>query len=415
MALSSKSSRRAVDARLAGLLYALVFVAALAQTALVPLLPGLADRAGLSTAAAAALIAAPGAATFAVALPAGAIADRIGARRVTLGASVLLAVGVLVQAVPGTTWLLAGRMVFGVAYGIVWTTAVAWLAAHDSGPTGDGARRSRRQGGGAPCPRRSPRQGAIFTCAASGVAAGPAFGALLADRLGFAAPFLGAGVIAALVTVALAGVSRGAGPAGGAPGRPLAGLSRAGRGLAAGAVALALSGATNATLQLLMPLQLHRTGLTTASIGLAFSAAAGLYIAISAVVVRLGRRAATPRTNAIAAVLLALALLPAGSSGTAVAVLATMALTVIPRATLSTIAYPLASDEAARAGVGHGVAIGLLNGAWAAAMVAAPFAAGAMSHWVGLRAAWLTTLALAALAAMWLLADRATRATRATA
>src|SRR4051794_21527546 len=402
MALSSKSSRRAADARLAGLLYALVFVAALAQTALVPLLPGLADRAGLSTAAAAALIAAPGAATFAVALPAGAIADRIGARRVTLGASVLLAVGVLVQAGPGTTWLLAGRMVFGVAYGIVWTTAVAWLAAHDSGPTGDGARRSRRQG-------------AIVTCAASGVAAGPAFGALLADRLGFAAPFLGAGVIAALVTVALAAVSRGAEPAAVAPERPLAGLSRAGRGLAAGAVALALSGATNATLQLLMPLQLHRTGLTTASIGLAFSAAAGLYIAISAVVVRLGRRAATPRTNAIAAVLLALALLPAGSSGTAVAVLATMALTVIPRATLSTIAYPLASDEAARAGVGHGVAIGLLNGAWAAAMVAAPFAAGAMSHWVGLRAAWLTTLALAALAAMWLLADRATRATRATA
>jgi MFS transporter, DHA1 family, multidrug resistance protein len=402
MAFSSKSPGGAADARLAGLLYALVFVAALAQTALVPLLPGLADHAGLSTAAAAALIAAPGAATFAVALPAGAIADRVGARRVTLGASVLLTVGVLVQGVPGTTWLLAGRMVFGVAYGIVWTTAVAWLAAHDGGAGGDDARRSRRQG-------------AIVTCAASGVAAGPAFGALLADRLGFAAPFLAAGLIAAVVTVALAAVSRGAEPAAAAPERALAGLSRAGRGLAAGALALALSGATNATLQLLVPLQLHRTGLTTASIGLAFSAAAGLYIAISAVVVRLGRRAATRRTNAIAAVLLALALLPAGSSGTAVAVLATMALTVIPRATLSTIAYPLATDEAARAGVGHGVAIGLLNGAWAAAMVAAPFAAGAMSHWVGLRAAWLTTLAVAALAAMWLLADRATQTARATA
>jgi hypothetical protein len=183
----------------------------------------------------------------------------------------------------------------------------------------------------------------------------------------------------------------------------------------AGALALALSGATNATLQLLVPMQLHRSGLATASIGLAFSAAAGLYIAISALVVRLGRRAATPRTNAIAAALLALALLPAGSSGTAVAVLATMALTVVPRATLGTIAYPLATDEAARAGVGPGVAIGLLNGAWAAAMVAAPFAAGAVSHWAGMRAAWLTTLGVAALAAIWLLADRASRAARATA
>jgi len=396
MAISSKRPHPhpASGARLAALLYALVFVAALAQTALVPLLPGLTDHGGLSTAAAAALIAIPGAATFAVALPAGAIADRVGARRVTLGASALLAAGVLVQAVPGTVWLLAGRVAFGVAYGIVWTTAVAWLGAQGSA-AGDAA--------------RSRRQGAIVTCAASGVAAGPAFGALLADRLGFAAPMLGAGLIAAAVTVALAAVSRGAAPAPAAPERALAGLARAGRGLAGGAVALALSGATNATLQLLVPLQLHRTGLGTASIGLAFSAAAGLYIAISAVVVRLGRRAATPRTNAIAAALLVLALLPAGSSGTAVAVLATMALTVAPRATLSTIAYPLASAEAARAGVGHGVAIGLLNGAWAAAMVAAPFAAGAVSHWAGVQAAWLMTLAAAALGAVWLLGHRGTR------
>jgi predicted MFS family arabinose efflux permease len=380
--------------RLAALLYALVFVASAAQTALVPLLPSLDARDGLSTAAAAALIAAPGAATMAVALPAGAIADRFGARRVTLAASALLAVGVLAQAVPGAAWLLAGRLCFGIAYGIVWTTAVAWLAAHDAG-AGDAT--------------RARRQGVVVTCAGSGVAAGPAFGALLADRLGFGAPFLGAGLIAVAVTFGLAIVSRGAAPSA-APSEPaLAGIARAGRGLAAGALALAVSGATNATLQLLVPMQLHRTGLTTASIGLAFSAAAGLYIAISAVVVRLGRRAATPRTNAIAAVVLALALLPAGSSGTAVAVLATMALTVVPRATLSTIAYPLASDEAARAGVGHGVAIGLLNGAWAAAMVAAPFAAGAVSHWAGMRAAWLVTLAVAALAATWLLADRARR------
>jgi MFS family permease len=53
------------------------------------------------------------------------------------------------------------------------------------------------------------------------------------------------------------------------------------------------------------------------------------------------------------------------------------------------------------------VAIGLLNGAWALAMLAAPFAAGAVSHWAGLRAAWLATLGIAALAAAWLLVDHA--------
>ena len=45
---------------------------------------------------------------------------------------------------------------------------------------------------------------------------------------------------------------------------------------------------------------------------------------------------------------------------------------------MSTIAYPLATSDADRAGLGHGAAVGLLNGAWAGAMVAAPFAAGAL-------------------------------------
>lgn len=377
--------------RLAAALYALVFVAALAQTAIVPLLPRLAELGGLSTAGTAALIAAPGAATVAVALPAGAIADRFGARPVTLAAGVLLAVGVLAQSLPGAGWLLGGRLVFGVAYGVGWTTAVAWLAEHE----GEDGTPSRPQG-------------AIVTCAASGVAAGPAFGALVGAHAGLAAPFVLAGVAAAAVTVALATASRGHQPgARRSSGPALAAIAQGGRGLAGGALALALSGATNATLQLLVPMQLHRTGASTESIGLAFSAAAGLYIAISAVVVRFGRRAATARTNTVAALVLALALLPAGSSGTAFAVLATMALTVVPRATLSTIAYPLATDEAARAGIGAGAAIGLLNGAWAAAMVAAPFAAGALSHWAGMRAAWLATLAIAGFAAAWLLADHA--------
>src|SRR5690242_436426 len=121
-------SRQPDRGRLAACLYALVFVASVAQTAIVPLLPRLAEADGLSTATTAALIAAPGAATFAVALPAGAIADRFGARPVTLAAGVMLVLGVLAQGATGAGWLLGGRLAFGVAYGIAWTTAVAWLA-----------------------------------------------------------------------------------------------------------------------------------------------------------------------------------------------------------------------------------------------------------------------------------------------
>ena len=378
----------------AALLYGLVFVAAIAQTAIVPLLPRFADAYDLSTATTAALVAAPGAATFAVALPAGVFADRFGARRVTLGAGVLLAVGVLGQAGPGYGWLLAGRLTFGIAYGIVWTTAVAWLASSEG--AGEGGSR---------------RQAAIVTSAAIGVAAGPAFGALLAAPAGLGAPFVVAGIAAAGLTIVLARRSsdetRVASQSPALAGS-LSTVARAGRGLTGGALALAISGATNAVVQLLVPLQMHDAGASTESIGLAFSCAAGLYIAVSAAIVRLGRRAVTSRTNALAALVLAVALFPAGSSGTAVAVLMTMMLTVAPRATLATIAYPLATSDAARAGVGQGTAVGLLNGAWAGAMVAAPFAAGAISHWAGVRAAWLTTLALAALGAAWLL----TRETR---
>src|SRR3712207_6581297 len=108
MSLTTVRSRRPLlPGRLAASLYALMFVASVAQAAIVPLLPRLAELDDLSTAATGALIAAPGAATLAVALPSGAFADRFGARRVTLFAGVLLAAGVLAQAVPGSVWLLS--------------------------------------------------------------------------------------------------------------------------------------------------------------------------------------------------------------------------------------------------------------------------------------------------------------------
>ena len=415
---AASATRALDDGRVATLLCGLVFVAAVGQTAIVPLLPRLAATDRLSSAATAALVAAPGAGTLAVSIPAGVVADRLGARRVTLAAAALMAAAMLAQAAPGCAWLLGGRLAFGLAYGVVWTTAVAWIA------------RAGEE-------RAAPAQAAAVTSAAAGIAAGPALGALLAGHGGLAAPFLAAGIAGVALTIALAAASasaaaarrsvegatgaggrsiaaRGPAPAGGAVPAPHSALARVltriaqrgrgARGLAAGALAVALSGATNSVLQLLVPLQLHRSGASTAAIGVAFSCAAALYIAVSAAVVRLGRRAVTARTNALAALLLALALVPAGSMGTAAAAVVTLMLAVPPRATVSTIAYPLATADAARTGLGHGAAVGLLNGAWAAGMLAAPLGAGALAHWAGMRAAWLTTLSLGALTAAWLLA-----------
>jgi predicted MFS family arabinose efflux permease len=367
--------------RLAALVCGLVFVAAVAQTAIVPLLPRLAEVDGLSTATRALLLAAPGLATLAVSAPAGLFADRFGARRVTLGAAALLSLAAALHAIPGFGWLLGGRLAFGLAYGVVWTTAVAWLA---------------RAGGEA----GSARLGLTTTAAAAGVAAGPALGGAAGEWAGLGAPFLAAGVLAGLLTAALAATpAPDARPSTGEDGA-LRAVARAGRtqpGVTGGAFSLALSGAVNSVLQLLVPLQLHALGATAGTIGLAFSGAAVLYIAVSGLVVRLGPRAATLRTNAVAALLLALALAPAVSSTAAAAIVGTLVLTVAPRATVSTIAYPLATGHGARAGLGAGAVVGLLNGAWAAAMVVAPLGAGALSASAGPRAAWLATLGMGAL------------------
>ena len=68
-------------------------------------------------------------------------------------------------------------------------------------------------------------------------------------------------------------------------------------------------------------------------------------------------------------------------------------LTVAPRATVTTIAYPLATSDAERAGIGQGAAVGLLNGAWAGAMVARRSPPGRSARG-GMRAAWLATVGL---------------------
>jgi predicted MFS family arabinose efflux permease len=368
------------------LLHALFFVAAATQTAIVPLLPHLSHVYGLSTAAGAMLLAAPGLATLAVSMPAGVFADRLGAKRVTVGATALLCLAALAQALPGYAALMVGRLMFGLAYGIVWTTGVAWLscAQRDSAST---------------------HLGAVATSAAVGMAAGPAFGGFAADAFGVGAPFLLVAGLAAVVALMLQRLPAPA-PANRVAGmalREMTQLAPREPGVVGGACALAIVGAVGGVTQLLVPLQLHRAGLSAASTGIAFSAAAGVYIVVSAAVVRVGRRLRTVRAAALAAMLLALSLLPATlGPGTSVLV-GVLLVSTVPRAMVSTLAYPLATSSAAEAGLGHGTVIGLLNGTWALGLVLAPLLAGAVAQLAGTGIAYLTTVVPAVLAALWLL------------
>jgi MFS family permease len=403
-----------------GLVYALFFVAGVAQAVIVPLLPRLSARFALTATETALLLALPGLATLAVSVPAGLAADRFGARRVTLLAGLLMCLSSLAQVTPSLAALLAGRLAFGVAFGIVWTTGMAWLSDLDPG------------GGGR-------RLGPSVTCSSVGIMVGPAVGGMLAEVAGLAAPFLAVAGIAAAVVVPLAvGVPEGRRrrPSDGSR-RRSDGSRRRGRarswrsmlgllrrpGVAAATGALVVCGAVSGVSQLLISSGLHRLGISTGRVGLAFSVSAVCYIAVSAGVVRLGRRAHTLRFNALATALLALALLPAAWGAGTAALMAALLLSALPRAAVSTIAYSLAASPVGRiepeagdeadglAGDGatdadrrDGLVFGLVNGAWAAAMVLMPLLAGAMEQSGGPRAGYLAVILPSCAVAAWLLA-----------
>jgi predicted MFS family arabinose efflux permease len=373
---------------LAPLLHALFFVAAATQTAIVPLLPRLSHAYGLSPSAGAVLLGAPGLATLAISIPAGVVADKLGARRVTIGAAALVAVSAAAQAAPSYVGLIIGRLAFGLAFGIVWTTGVAWLSG-----AGDG--------------ERSPHLGAAATSAAVGMVAGPALGGVLADQVGLSAPFLVVGGVAALLALALTTQPPSA-PAAHVTGRgslrQLVRVAPRRPGVVAGAVALTVAGAVGGVTQLLVPLQLHQDGFSASDTGVAFSAAAGVYIAVSALVVRLGPRATTMRVAAVAGLAIALAIVPAAlGGGAATLLIGVLLISTAPRAVISTVSYPLATHPSGEPELGDGVVIGLLNGTWATGLVLAPLLAGAIDQLAGPGPAYLAAALPGVAASAWLL------------
>jgi MFS family permease len=236
---------------------------------------------------------------------------------------------------------------------------------------------------------------------------------VIADQLGLSAPFLVVAAVGALLVVLLRREPAPARRTGDAPGhtslRSLLRFVPRQAGVLSGALALAISGAVGGVTQLLVPLQLHEAGFGAGAIGVAFSAAAGVYIAVSATVVRLGRRATTVRWAALSALGLAVSLLPAVFGPGAVGLIGVLLLSTAPRAVVSTICYPLATESAADAELGNGVVIGLLNGTWAIGLVLAPLIAGGIAQLGGPQPAYLTAIVPGSLVATWLLARRQAR------
>ncbi len=367
--------------------YGLLLVTEMSWVAIVPLAPTFAERLSLSKLELGTLLAVGGFATLIVSIPIGLLADRLGARALTIGSSVVLVLSSLGQGLAGDFWsLLAARAAFGAVMGAIWTAGLAWLSHADW----------RHQ---------SPAAlGGTMAVAGIGIMIGPAFAGVLADSFGVGAPFF---VLAGGAAVTTVGLVRYRGDGAHTPVHQPLGetLQKAWRDrIVLGSVAvMILIGFVNGGVNLLVPLELRHNGLSAGAIGAAFSASSAAFVVVSLVVTRLGASAVTVRAVGLAAGLYGLLMLIVIASAVTAAVTLFVVIRAPAWATLSTLAYPLGALGAQRAGLGRGAVMGLLNFVWGVASTVGPLTAGALAQAVGERWTFVPMAAVCLVTGAWLL------------
>jgi MFS family permease len=361
------------------LIYSLILASATAQLALVPVIPVYAHRLGLSGLQQGMLLGATGLASLVVSVPAGTVADRFSARRLTLAAGLLMACATLGQALAiSFPALLASRFILGAGSALMWTAGLRWLADTAGGPLA---------------------LGGSVASAGVGSVAGPAASGALTQHFGLAVPLLAGAAGFAAITAGLAALRLPPVPAASGPAR-VAGLLAAARDrhIIGAGVAVALAGLATGVCALLIPAELHAAGASPGQIGLAFAAAGALFAAGSALTAAAGRRAVNLPVIYCAMLAMTAALSLGVLSTEAAAIIAMLCLTTAARSVLWTVSYPLAAEAAERGGTGIGAAIGLLNGIWAGTAVLGPLAAGLVAEHLSGRAAFGLTEAVCAAA-----------------
>lgn len=341
------------------LIGAVVIVDTSLYAALTPLLPHIADDLALSKAGAGVLYAAYPAGALVGGIPMGLAAARFGPRNAVLAGLVALCAASLAFAFGHDAWTLgASRFVQGVGSAASWAGGLAWLIART------------------PRERRGETVGAAMGAALFGALFGPVIGGVagvVGTRPTFAA-------LAALVAVLLLGALR----TEGVPGTldPLRGM-RAGLAepqLRAGLAAVTLPALLFGIFAVLVSFELDAAGWGTVAIGAVFLAAAALESVLNPLLGRLVDRRGYAGPMRVALVASALA-----SLGLA---LSARPAVVVPLALAAALAYgafyspgmALISLGADRAGLAQGVAMGLMNVAWAAGNVLGPAAGGAVAQ-----------------------------------
>jgi MFS family permease len=341
---------------------AVVFVDTVFYAAITPLLPGYVEDLGLSRAQAGVLAAAYPAGTFLAAVPAGWLAGRAGTRATTLaGLGLMTAASVVFATHDAYGVLVAARFVQGIGGAASWAGALGWVV---EATTGD---------------RRGQTIGVVMAAAIAGALCGPVLGAT-AEALG-AAPVFGA---VAAIGAGLTGVALRL------PGRPpvradLATVLAALRDPAT-IVPLwltTLPGLLFGTLGVLGPLRLDELGAGATAIAAVFVCAGALEAAVNPVAGRIadrrGRRGPILAGVGVTALLIGLVALPRSAW-----LLALLVIAVTPAiGILWTPAAALLSDAADRRGIAQGLALAIMNLAWALGQTAGAAGSGRLADAAG--------------------------------
>jgi MFS family permease len=367
------------------LIYGLVLASSGAQYAVVPILPVYAHRFGLSGLQQGMVLGATGFATLAVSVPAGALSDRFGARRLTLGAGWLMSIALFTQAMADSfPVLLAARLGFGIGFAVVWTAGLSWLA--EAAPGGPGL-------------------GGTVASAGAGGVVGPALSGVAVQYFGLVSPFLAVAAGFAVLTLALGLLRmRAVAPAPSARMGTSLRAATADRRTIVAAAAIVTAGGTTGVSALLVPAELHVAGASPGQIGLVFAVAGVLFVVASSLTTAVGGRAVRPPVVMAGMLALALGLSPAIVTSAPLALVAMQCATTAARSLLWTVSYPLAAAGSERSGASLGVVLGLLNGVWAGTVLLGPLAAGLAADRLSAQAVFgLTATACLAMVAITVL------------
>jgi len=347
-----------------------------AYSTISPLLPSLSDEHDLDKAAAGVLGGAFPAGTLLLALPAAALASRIGARATVITGLGLLAAASLAFGLADSAGLLIGaRFLQGVSGACTWAGGFAWLTATT------------------PPERRGEAIGSAMGAAIAGALIGPVAGAL-AEGIGTLPVFCGFVVLSGGLAVWALRLPY-APPVPGLGLRALRALVDEPR-MRSGMWLMLLPGLGFGVIGLLVPLELDRLGATAVAIAAMFLVSAALESVASPLAGRLADRRGrlVPARIGLIGMAVGLALLPLPERALV------LAAAVIATATIMGLmwapAMALVTDGAEAQGLDHAFAFGLTNLAWGVGATVGALGGGALAEATDDAVVYLALAALAA-------------------